>query len=187
MRLNDEGDDTQLSDGTANKQYFWSNTELLYYLNAAQSELYLALVNLHKSNELKNLVSSTTATAVPANCFAPFAATVSGQKAILLDDPRRVTLYYSTMTAAVLVWGNQVKRVGGAAHVLWYYKRPTDIAANAGALTEMTEAFYTTALDLAEHDATHKDNAQVRLVMRRQFGVQDIQYITAQKYLANAA
>src|SRR5690242_3644356 len=100
MRLNDEGDDTQDSAGAAAAVYYWSNTELLYYLNAAVMRLYSTLVDLRKHNELKNLIATTSATSVPADCYAPFAATVDGVHAVLFDDPRSALYLFSQRVKA---------------------------------------------------------------------------------------
>lgn len=186
MRLNDQGDDTQDSSGAANAQYYWSDTELFFYLNYAQTQMYLALVNLRKENELKNLIGTTTATTLPVDCFYPFSAICDSRHGILWDDPRTTAQLHKSIVAGLAIYGTTVVRVGCSTHTLHYWKRPTAIAAGNVDLTEMTEPFYAAVIDMAEYEATHKDNAQARIVMRREFGKTDVQLFSAQQYLGNA-
>ena len=183
-RLNDEGDDTQLSNGTANPQYFWSDAELLLYLNAAQNELFRVLCNLDKRNELKDDISSTTSTTLPADFYKPVISQVNGFHSVLYDDPSDLTHIDQTKQEAVSIVGSTVYITPSTGtYKLIYYKLPVDLVFNNTTLLQFTNEFYLALLPAAEHFAIHKDAALERNVSRRQFGIQSIQMVEIQDYL----
>lgn len=189
MRCNDEGDDTQNIDGTPNKQYFWStNNELLVYANIARLDIFRLLVDEDKRNELKNLIADTTADDLSAvsDYFHAFHAEIDDTFASLFIDPRGLSHISQTKELAVTIVGYDVIRNTGVGQRVWYYKRPSAIVATDDDMTEMTNSFYEAVIEWAEYLAVHKDLSTERVVLRRDFGKQDIQVEGILEYLQQA-
>jgi len=185
LRLNDQGDNTENPDGSANAQYFWADSDIVIALNAAQYDLYSTLVDTKKKNELKNLLATGSSSPLPANFYKGLSAQVNGTKAVLIDDPKNQYFLNSTTQLTVSLYGLTVVTTPSAQpFTVLYWKLPTAfVLGDATDHTEMTEQFYEQILAIAEFYLVYKDSAQVRTILRRKFGEEDIEFIGVLDYL----
>ncbi|MDE2019128.1 MAG: hypothetical protein KGJ13_02145 [Patescibacteria group bacterium] len=190
--MNDQGDDTQTSGGAANAQYFFADADIAVALSAAQNSIFSTLVDTNKLNELKNLMATATSSPLPSNFFKPLSAqvTVGGvaAKAMVFDDPSNQAYLTNTTLYAVNIYGSVVVTTPAASTFsILYISTPTDFTVgDATDHQEFTESFYEAMLSMAEFYLVYKDAAQVRTVMRRKFGEEDIQMFPVYGYLQGA-
>lgn len=188
MRLNDEGDDTQLSDGTPNPQFYWADSDKVVALNMAQYDLFVTLTDLGKTNELKNVQRTATSSPLPSDFYKPLNCTVNGQKALLVDDPTDQTHLNQTTETVLQVYGyTAITTPVSQPFEVLYWGLPTEFVLGSGTdHQEFTEQFYNAVLPLAEFYLTYKDNADPRIILKRKFGEDDVQFTEVQDYVSDA-